>query len=232
MPSLYPHDYSSDGHGSWWGIRCPSSMYTSMFNRLEESDRCFVYITNSRGDTLAIAVESPHSDDADVIFAPDWVLSKLGIDEGDMVLVDPITEKLPNAELVRLQPLTVATVENPIFIEGLTEALNQLGVIQEGFLSAIVDPSMPELHDFLVDKLNPAKVCLANGDLNVEMVSAIDYSEPEPEYIATVRPDTPTPDLSTSPIMPFIPTSGNLPSLFVPFSGKGYSMSSMPKRNS
>jgi len=203
-----------------------------MFNRLEESDRCFVYITNSRGDTLAIAVESPHSDDADVIFAPDWVLSKLGIDEGDMVLVDPITEKLPNAKLVRLQPLTVATVENPIFIEGLTEALNQLGVIQEGFLSAIVDPSMPELHDFLVDKLNPAKVCLANGDLNVEMVSAIDYSEPEPEYIATVRPDTPTPDLSTSPIMPFIPTSGNLPSLFVPFSGKGYSMSSMPKRNS
>ena len=238
MSTLYSYTYSSDGHGPWWGIRCPSEMYRSIVDRVNETDRYFVYLTSTRGDTLAVAIEGPHSEQDNTIFAPEWVLSRLGIEEGESVIMDPILEAPPNAELVRIQPMTVASVENPIFVEGLTQALNQLGIIQEGLLSAIVDPSMPELHDFLVENLNPAKVCLANGDLNVDLVSAVDYEEPETfKYNASPmeeeiirgneRPDTPIPPETSS--LPLVPVSDTLSTMFVPFSGRGYRMSDYAK---
>lgn len=239
MSTLYSYTYSSEGHGPWWGIRCPSHMYQNIVNRVQETDRCFVYLTSVRGDTLAVAIEGPHSDEqCNTIFAPEWVLSRLGIEEGDSVTMDPILEAPPNAELVRIQPITVASVENPIFVEGLTQALNQLGILQEGILSAIVDPSMPELHEFLVENLNPAKVCLANGDLNVDLVSAVDYEEAdtfkynaspmEEEFIrGNGRPNTPLPPDPIS--SPLVPVSTTLPTMFVPFSGKGYRMSDYSK---
>ena len=184
-----------------------------------------MYLTNLRGETLAVAVEGPHSGDMDIVFVPEWVLQRLGISDGDDIMMEHIVEPLPKASLVRIQPITSATVEGPMFIEGLTEALNQLGIVQEGLLSAIVDPSMPELHQFMVEGLNPAKVCLADGELEVDLISAVDYIEPtivpEPLREPTPRPSTPIPTtdfsslISTPALMPK-PNTG-----FVPFSGRG-----------
>jgi len=227
MPAVYSYTYSSEGEGPWWGIRCPKHAYEDMIRQMQET-RCFVYLTNLRGETLAVAVEGPHSGDMDIVFAPEWVLQRLGISDGSDIMMDHIIEPLPKASVVRIQPITSETVEGPMFIEGLTEALNQLGIVQEGLLSAIVDPSMPELHQFMVEGLNPAKVCLADGELEVDLVSAVDYVEPvvaplipSPEPIARPRSSTPIPTtdfsslLSTPALMPN-PTTG-----FVPFSGRG-----------
>jgi hypothetical protein len=98
-----------------------------------------------------------------------------------------------------------------MFLEGLTEALNQLGIVQEGLLSAIVDPSMPELHEFMIENLNPASVCLADGELRVDLERAMDRPvtpEPEPEKQESHNFDE---------ILPSTSSKG-----FVPFSGKGY----------
>ena len=225
MPAVYSYAYSSegDGTGPWWGIQCPKHSYEEMIQQMQET-RCFVYLTNLRGETLAIAVEGFHSADMDIIFAPDWVLARLGVSDGDNLTIDQIVEPLPKATLVRIQPITSATVEGPMFIEGLTEALNQLGIVQEGLLSAIVDPSMPDLHQFTVEGLNPAKVCLADGELEVDLVSAVDYIAPvvpltpSPELI---RPLTPIPitDFSSLISMPLVTTSTSQE--FVAFSGRG-----------
>jgi hypothetical protein len=198
-----------------------------MIRQMQET-RCFVYLTNLRGETLAVAVEGPHSGDVDIVFAPEWVLQRLGISDGDDIMMEHIIEPLPKASLVRIQPITSETVEGPMFIEGLTEALNQLGIVQEGLLSAIVDPSMPDLHQFMVEGLNPAKVCLADGELEVDLLSAVDYVAPSPPVVAPLAPSpepqarsqTPIPKtdfsnlLSTPAMMP-------TPSGFVPFSGRG-----------
>jgi hypothetical protein len=234
MPAVYSYAYSSegDGTGPWWGIQCPKHSYEEMIQQMQET-RCFVYLTNLRGETLAIAVEGFHSADMDIIFAPDWVLARLGVSDGDNLTIDQIVEPLPKATLVRIQPITNATVEGPMFIEGLTEALNQLGIVQEGLLSAIVDPSMPDLHQFTVEGLNPAKVCLADGELEVDLVSAVDYiaptvvptavpspaASPEPQ----ARPSTPIPNTDFSSLIS-APTSIPMPKPttgFVPFSGRG-----------
>jgi len=225
MPAVYSYAYSSegDGTGPWWGIQCSKHSYEEMIQQMQET-RCFVYLTNLRGETLAIAVEGFHSADMDIIFAPDWVLARLGVSDGDNLTIDQIVEPLPKATLVRIQPITSATVEGPMFIEGLTEALNQLGIVQEGLLSAIVDPSMPDLHQFTVEGLNPAKVCLADGELEVDLVSAVDYIAPvvpltpSPELI---RPLTPIPitDFSSLISMPLVTTSTSQE--FVAFSGRG-----------
>ena len=231
MPAVYSYTYSSEGEGPWWGIRCPKHAYEDMIRQMQET-RCFVYLTNLRGETLAVAVEGPHSGDMDIVFAPEWLLQRLGISDGDDIMMEHIVEPLPKASVVRIQPITSSTVEGPMFIEGLTEALNQLGIVQEGLLSAIVDPSMPELHQFMVEGLSPAKVCLADGELEVDLVSAVDYDAPavaplvaplvpSPEPIARPRSSTPIPTtdfsnlLSTSALIPK-PTTG-----FVPFSGRG-----------
>jgi hypothetical protein len=193
-----------------------------------QETRCFVYLTNLRGETLAVAVEGPHSGDMDIVFAPEWVLQRLGISDGDDIMMEHIIEPLPKASLVRIQPITSETVEGPMFIEGLTEALNQLGIVQEGLLSAIVDPSMPDLHQFMVEGLNPAKVCLADGELEVDLISAVDYVAPSPPVVAPLapspepiaRPPTPIPNTDFSNLLS-TPTMMPTPSGFVPFSGRG-----------
>jgi hypothetical protein len=189
---------------------------------MQETTRCFVYVTNEEGETLAIAVEGPHTENDDIVFAPEWVFNRLGLSHGDEIIMDAIIDQLPKGETVRLRPITGVTVEGPMFLEGLTEALNQLGIVQEGLLSAIVDPSMPDIHEFIVDNLNPAKVCLADGELRVDLERALD------------RPDTPTPPSPAriespvefqeececnSPVTPISPVAKRG---YVPFGGTGY----------
>lgn len=181
MPTLHSHIYSSEGEGPWWGLRVASNFYSDHVRRLEDASRCFVYIVNERGDSVVVAVEGPHRDSSnEVAFCPEWVLTRLRIEEGAEVMMDPIYEALPKGATVKIKPLTGRTVEGPMFLEGLTEALNQLGVVQEGQLSAIVDPSTGELHEFLVEDLKPASVCLADGELTVDLQQAVDYVEPPP----------------------------------------------------
>lgn len=186
MPTLHSHLYSSEGEGPWWGLRVASNFYSDHVRRLEDASRCFVYLVNERGDSTVVAVEGPHRDsDNDLVFCPEWVLRRLGLEEGAEIMMDPVYEALPKGQTVKIKPMTYRTVEGPMFLEGLTEALNQLGVVQEGQLSAIVDPSTGELHEFLVEDLKPASVCLADGELTVDLQQAMDYVEPPP------RPPTP-----------------------------------------
>jgi hypothetical protein len=224
MPNVYPYTFSSEGTGPWWGIRCSTRFYQDTVRQLDDSTRCFVYMTNIRGETLAIAIEGPYSDDVteDVVFVPSWVFDRLTLSEGEEVIMEPILEPLPKGEAITIKPLTGSTVEGPMFLEGLTEALNQLGVIQEGILSAIVDPSLPELHQFVVESLVPNSVCLADGELRVEIERAVDRA-PTPEPVAAPQPEpmaAPQPEPMTeftSSFLPVMPASY----AFVPFSGRG-----------
>jgi len=227
MPIVYPYTFSSEGTGPWWGIRCSTRFYQDTVRKLDDSARCFVYMTNIRGETLAIAIEGPYTDNVteDVVFIPSWVFERLTLSEGEEIIMEPILEPLPKGEAITIKPLTGSTVEGPMFLEGLTEALNQLGVIQEGILSAIVDPSLPELHQFVVESLMPNSVCLADGELRVELERALDRP------ITPVTTSLPvTASLSEIPIAPvaeefapFIPIAPLVPlaSGIVPFSGRG-----------
>ena len=226
MPNLYSYTYTSEGDGPWWGVRCSKQFYQQTIRQMNETQRCFVYITNSLGETLAIAVEGPHSEDGDNnIFAPAWVLTRLGLYDGEEVIMDAILDPLPKGTSIRIKPLTGSTVEGPMFIEGLTEALYQLGVVQEGLLSAIVDPSIPELHEFIVDSLEPARVCLADGELTVDIERAVDRPPtPEPVY----KPELQVPATSNGfdnececdhPVLTATPINKKG---YVPFGGTGY----------
>ena len=222
MPNLYSYTYSSEGTGPWWGIRCSREFYERTVRQLAYTDttRCFVYLTNVRGDTLAIAIEGPHTD-GDAIFAPEWVFARLGLEIGDHVMMEAIMEQLPKGESVLVRPLTGDTVEGPMFLEGLTEALNQLGVVQEGLLSAIVDPSMPdEVHDFMIESLKPAKVCLADGELRVEIERALDRP-PSPLTVPSVV-DIPYEESNEEPEDMFTPAVTYAQKGFVAFGGTGY----------
>ena len=103
-----------------------------------------------------------------------------------------------------------------MFVEGLTEALNQLGVVQEGLLSAIVDPSIPITHDFLVEGLEPARVCLADGELTVDLQRAVDRP-PTPEAMAAPEP-MPSFDDECDCEHPVVKNKKG----YVPFGGAGY----------
>jgi len=181
-------------------------------------------MTNIQGETLAIAIEGPYTDDIgdNVVFVPSWVLERLTLSEGDEVIMEPILEALPKGEAITIRPLTGATVEGPMFLEGLTEALNQLGVIQKGILSAVVDPSLPELHQFIVDNLTPNSVCLADGELRVEIERALDRPpSPVVEPIAEI-PITPSvSEEFPASFLPVAPTPVAPAGTFVPFSGRG-----------
>ena len=226
MTTIYSYAFTEQGEGPWWGIRCPQKMYENMLRQMHETPRCFVYLTNSRGENLAIAVEGAHHENGhdSIVFVPEWVLARLGLVDGDTIRVEQILEAIPRAATVKIKPMTVASVESPIFLEGLTEALNQLGVIQEGLLSAIVDPSMPTLHEFIVEGLTPSSLCLADGDLEVDLVPAVDYVEPEPmpveEEPSSSAVDFSLPMLPMAPIAPIL-TTPSIARGFVAFSGQG-----------
>jgi hypothetical protein len=227
MPKVYSYNFTSEGEGPWWGIRCQKNFYMDMVRGLEDATRCFVYVTNFEGESITIAVEGPHHEDLeDTIFVPSWLLEKLNLTDGDEVMMDSLSETLPKGTSVTVRPVTGSSVEGPIFLEGLTEALNQLGVIQEGKLFAVVDPSMPDvLHEFMIEELTPEPVCLADGELTVNLERALDRPpSPEPSAVPSAvpekRPDTPQShspfDSSFAPVAPAKPTG------FVPFTGKSY----------
>ena len=225
MPKVYSYNFTSEGEGPWWGIRCQKRFYMDMVRGLEDATRCFVYITNFDGESLTIAVEGPHHEDLeDTIFVPSWLLNKLNLTDGDEVMMDSLSETLPKGTSVTVRPVTGSSVEGPIFLEGLTEALNQLGVIQEGRLFAVVDPSMPDvLHEFVIEDLTPEPVCLADGELTVNLERALDRPPtpvPSAVYEQEKRPDTPQPpspfESGFAPVIPANPTG------FVPFTGRSY----------
>ena len=228
MPIVYSYAFTSEGEGPWWGIRCSSQFYQTTVRQMEDMSRCFVYMTNVQGNTLAIAIEGPYPDEGiidDTVFVPSWVLKRLDLVEGDEVTMEAILEPLPKGASVTIRPMTGSSVEGPIFLEGLTEALNQLGVIQEGLLTAIVDPSMPELHEFMIEDLSPLQVCLADGDLTVNLERGLDQPvapepvapEPEPQEIAS-------PEYMASMLPPTIARPATVYKGFIPFSGKGNSL--------
>jgi hypothetical protein len=185
-------------------------------------------MTNIRGETLAIAIEGPHNDADNVVFVPEWVFERLGIINGEEVIMDPILEPLPQGETVTIRPMNGSSVEGPVFLEGLTEALSQLGVVQEGLLYAQVDPSMPQLHGFMIESLTPLSVCLADGELRVNLERALDRPlTPEPE-IYEIEPDEeifegPMDGLMDEPMVEPIETPP-LKGKFTAFSGKGYKL--------
>ena len=222
MTSIYPHTYKSEGDGAWWGITCNERVYERMVRQMQETPRCFVHLTNVRGENIVVAVEGPHSE-GDTIFAPEWVFQRLGIEIGDPVTLDPILEPLPKGVTVVLRPMTGITVEGPMFLEGLTEALNQLGVVQEGQLFAMVDPSTAVLHEFMVENLTPARVCLADGELTVDLQRALDRP-PTPEPV--VPPPFDNSPFEDGPIIPPAPIRQAGRTTFVPFTGKGYRLDS------
>jgi hypothetical protein len=167
------------------------------------------------GETLAIAVEGPSLEASrETIFVPSWVLTRLGLYDGETVTMDPILDPLPSGTSVKIQPMTGSTVQGPMFIEGLTEALNQLGVVQEGLLSAIVDPSVPILHEFRISSLRPARVCLADGELTVDIEAAADIIE-LPQALATEAKVSEPIDFDA----PMIPEASGV--IFRPFATKG-----------
>lgn len=190
MPILYSYTYSPTGEGPWWGIRCGKMLYSRIVHQMRET-RCFVYLLNEQNNTLAVAVEGPHNESDDVIFGPAWLLERLGLEEGSAVTLNLVGHVLPKSTSIKLKPVDSTTVLGPMFIEGLTEALNQLGVLQKGLISAIVDPSVPELHQFYIEEMDPNTICLADGELRVELMPAVNYSEnrpgtpipPEPEFL-------------------------------------------------
>jgi hypothetical protein len=175
-----------------------------------------------RGETVALAVEGPHNEEPgeDNIFAPDWVFERLNIEHGDEVIMDPILEALPSGETVTIRPMTGSTVEGPMFLEGLTEALNQLGVVQEGLLYAMVDPSTEVVHQFIIENLTPLSVCLADGELQVNLERPLDRSpSPTPLPVADCVINEPVnfnSVLPTSSILAPVAKKG-----FVAFSGLG-----------
>ena len=186
MPNVYSYMFAQEGEGPWWGVRCHSSFYQQTVRQMNDVTRCFIYMTNSMGETLALAVESPHDQGEDNVFVPPWVLQRLGLYDGEEVIMDAILEPLPTCNTITIRPVTGRSVEGPMFLEGLTEALNQLGIIQQGLLSAVVDPSLPEIHEFMIESLDPATVCLADGELRVNIEPAMDCPEEK-------RPETPLP---------------------------------------
>ena len=207
--------FSSDSEGPWWGIRCSQRVYQDLVRQMDDMSRYFVYITSIQGNTLVIAVEGPYQDshiDDDTIFVPNWVLKRLDLIEGDEVTMEPVLEPVPKATSVTIRPMTGSTVEGPIFLEGLTEALNQLGVIQNGLLSAVVDPSLPDIHEFMIEDLSPSQVCLADGDLTVNLESGLDQVPLPPATPVTTT--TTTTDwssiLPTSILQPLNQQQGNL----------------------
>jgi len=227
MTVLYSYNYSSAGEGPWWGIRCSQSQYMRVVDRMQET-RCFVYLTNEQNNTVAVAIEGPHNEGEDILFGPSWLLERLGIEEGNPVSLTIVGHMLPKGISIKLKPVDGMSVEGPMFIEGLTEALNQLGVLQKGLISAIVDPSLPELHHFYIEELEPNSICLADGELRVELMRAVNRPDTPPLHNPS-RSDTPIPEALLAepaafdwlaPMVPIsdLPASSSAPT---PFAGRG-----------
>ena len=219
MPPIYSYTFSENPIDLSWGVQCSKDTYHSFLNGMDGVSRCFIYVINERGESVAVAVEGFHTQDADILLAPDWLIDRLACSYGDEVSLEFIDEPLPKAHTITLKPALSTSTDSPVFVECLTEALNKLGIIQLGTISLQLDPSLPDYHTFLVESLTPGPVCFADGEVNIEFLPAIDSSPDPADAITTpahIPTDTPCDFSSMVPLSLSSITNG-----VIPFSGQG-----------
>ena len=164
---------------------------------------------------MAVAVQGFHSQDEDIVLAPDWLIERLACSYGDMVTLEFIDETLQKANTVTLRPAMTTSTDSPVFVECLTEAFNKLGILQLGTVSIQLDPSLPEQHTFIVESMTPGTICLADGEVTIDFLAAIDHVESVEESVVTTEFPTLEP-CDFSSMISSAPTTG-----FTPFSGQG-----------
>lgn len=215
MPPIYSYAFSETETNLWWGVQCSKNTYHSFLNSMDDVSRCFIYIINERGESVAVAVQGFHSQDEDIVLAPDWLIERLACSYGDMVTLEFIDETLQKANTVTLRPAMTTSTDSPVFVECLTEAFNKLGILQLGTVSIQLDPSLPEQHTFIVESMTPGTICLADGEVTIDFLAAIDHVESVEESVVTTEFPTLEP-CDFSSMISSAPTTG-----FTPFSGQG-----------
>ena len=187
MPNIYSYAYSEYDTSIWWGIQTSKETYFEYLG-VESTQRLFVKLSSNSGQSFNIAIVGFHEENSQIVFAPDWVHERLQCSYGDEIQMELISDILPNASSLSLRPVSSETTAVPMFPELLTEALNKLGILQTGTLSVLLDPSLPVLHSFHIESMEPNSLCLADGEVNIEFLSASDTEPRVPIYNPASEP--------------------------------------------
>lgn len=161
------------------------------------------YLINTiTGDSVVVSIGTPHFNDRDTLFAPQWILDAIKCTGNcdTPVKIEKVSKEefLPATRIV-IKPLDPLAFETNI-VDTFQTALMNLCVLQQGLTLPITIPEFGN-YEFLayIEKVEPEMNSLSHSEeLSVEFINEF-YTPP---VTTTPRPPTPIPAPdSTNPIL-------------------------------
>ena len=162
-----------------------------------------VNITNTEtGQKCVVSIGTPHFDDKNMVFVPQWILDMIGyVSESDVPVRITIIDSndIPLATKIVIKPL-----DNMVFntdpIKCFETALMNLHVLTEG---ATIPVTIPEFgnYEFLayIEKVEPEPIARVHpGDLEVEFDR--EYEEPATQTVAEATTITENTVVENTPV--------------------------------
>jgi hypothetical protein len=189
----------------------PSHFINHFIDRFYTADDTLylAYLINTNtGDSVVVSIGTPHFEDRDILFAPQWVLDAIKCSGNcdTPIKIEKVSKtEFPLATRIVIKPLDPLAFETNI-VECFQNALMNMCVLQQGLTLPIIIPEFGN-YEFLayIEKVEPEMNSLSHSDeLSVEFINEFANETATATATATpiVRPPTPIPIQSNTILFP------------------------------
>jgi hypothetical protein len=196
-------------------IILPSHFINHFIDRFYNDETLYLaYIINTiTGDSIVVSIGTPHYDDRDTLYAPQWILDAIGCTGNcdTPVKIEKVSkDEFPLATRIVIKPLDPLAFETNL-VDTFQSALMNLCVLQQGLTLPVIIPEFGN-YEFLayIEKVEPANASLSHSEeLSVEFINefanGVATNGVATNGVATEtpnRPPTPIPTLNNPILIP------------------------------
>jgi hypothetical protein len=172
---FYPGYIQGDGQELSDEIILPSHYLNQLINEFDDNDMLLVDIKNCDKDlSYLVAISTPHQDDKNTIFVPQWILDLIAYEDNykDIVKISKANVKdIPIATKITIRPLDPIAFDTDI-LSCFEKAFMNLHSIKEGIIIPVLLSDFGVTIFAQIDKVEPAPISrIVNCEVNVEFIN-------------------------------------------------------------
>lgn len=181
---FYPGYFSDNCQELSDEIILPTYHLNKIIETYEETEPLLVKLTNiNKNVSTIVAIGTPHREDKNTIFVPQWILDLIGL-EGNSdfpVSIEKANLNIPVASKITIKPLDPIAFQIDT-LACFEKTLMNLHTISEGLTIPVCLPELGKDYVMFayIEKVEPASLSrIVNGEVDVEFIN--DFEEHAPE---------------------------------------------------
>lgn len=202
---MYSEYYDSTSPSISNQIILPVHTLTDFMSKFNNTEQYFlVKLINTETKQVVIAtIGTPHFDDRDTIYVPQWLLDAIGCTgECDTpVKILKLRKRLPLASSITIKPLDPMMFQVDL-VKCFEKVLENITVLQEGLTIPVIIPELDNYQSIAyIEKVEPEKIVLSHdGDINVEFIRDFEEKDTSNEHTNAIM-NIPEPERVLEPVV-------------------------------